>query len=155
MIIIFKYIIFHGANTSFGWNLPNWAYYLFASERITFSLLCVSYLYGIYFLRLFFKYKYGDDMATNYFNGNRFLFAKNTLVCVIIIVISVIDLLVARIPNAKSWGFGYTYYTLLLIPLLFFYHPHKGPRNKIVDYITLALYIIAFSGVLSLFITIV
>ena len=57
VIILFgTYVIFNGANTSFGWNLPDWALYLFASERIPFSLLCVSYLFGVYFLRLFFAH---------------------------------------------------------------------------------------------------
>ena len=154
IVIVSTYIIFHGANTTFGWDLPNWAYYLFASERITFSLLCVTYLYGLFFLRLFFKKKFGDEIAANYFNGNKFLFMKNVLICAIIVVISVIDLLVARNSAAKSWGFGYTYFTLFLIPLLLFYHPHKGPRNKLVDYIMLALYAFALSGLLSLFVPI-
>ena len=151
LVIFGTYLIFNGANTTFDWNLPDWALYLFASERVPFSLLCVSYLYGLYFLRLFFKKKYGDEMAANYFNGNRFLFLKNTLICLIVLAISLFDYFVSRNGSAKAWGFGYTYYSVLLIPVLFFYHPHKGPRNRIVDYITLALYFLAFTGVLAFF----
>ena len=149
VIIIFgTYIIFNGANTSFGWNLPNWALYLFASERIPFSLLCVLYLFSVYFLRLFFSRRYGDEAARRIFNGNRFLFIKNGMICLIVIILSVADQLIADNPAAKSWGFGYMFFAPFLVPLLLFYHPRMGPRNRFVDYIILVLYFLAFTGVL-------
>ena len=149
LVIIGTYIIFNGAKTAFGWDMPDWAYYLFASERIPFSMLCVSYLYGVYFLRMYFRKKYGDEAAVQYFNGNRFLFMKNILICVIVLIIALLDNEIAKIPGAKTWGFGYAGLSVYLIPLLLFYHPHKGPRNRIVDYIVMALYILAITGVLS------
>ena len=153
VVIIFgTYIIFNGANTSFGWNMPDWAYYLFASERIPFSLLCVSYLFGVFFLRLLFRKKYGDEAAAQYFNGNRFLFMKNILICLIVLLIAAFDAGMATIPGAKKWGFGYTYETVSMIPLLLFYHPHKGPRNRLLDYFILGLYMLAITGVLSFFV---
>ena len=154
VIILFgTYVIFNGANTSFGWNLPDWALYLFASERIPFSLLCVSYLFGVYFLRLFFIRRYGEEAARRLFNGNRFLFLKNGMACLIIIVLAVADQLIADIPGARSWGFGYMFFALFLVPLVLFYHPRKGPRNRIVDYVILVLYFLAFTGVLAFLFT--
>ena len=154
VIVLFgTYAVFNGANTSFGWNLPDWALYLFASERIPFSLLCVSYLFGVYFLRLFFIRRYGEEAARRYFNGNRFLFLKNGMACLIILVLAIADQLIADNPGARSWGFGYMFLTLFLVPLLLFYHPHKGPRNRMVDYVILVLYFLAFTGVLTFLVT--
>ena len=151
IIIIVTYIVFNGANGPFGWDLPDWFFYLFASQRISFSMLCVFYLFSLFFLRMHYRKKFGDAVAANYFNGNRFLFLKNLLVCAIIVVISVVDLLVSRSASGKVWGFGHAYYTLFLIPLLLFYHPHNGPRNKAVDYITLIVYILTLTGIVSVF----
>ena len=154
VILLFgTYVIFNGANTSFGWNLPNWALYLFASERIPFSLLCVSYLFGVYFLRLFFIRRYGEEAARRLFNGNRFLFLKNGMACLIIMILAVADQFIADIPGARSWGFGYMFFALFLVPLVLFYHPRKGPRNRIVDYVILVLYFLAFTGVLAFLFT--
>lgn len=149
LVIVGTYLVFNGANTSFGWNLPDWALYLFSSERIPFSMLCVTYLYSVYFLRLHFIRKYGEETAVNYFNGNRFLFLKNIVICVIVVILSGIDYFLSKKTWAKQWGFGYMYYTMLMIPLLLFYHPHKGPRNRFVDYAILILYFLAFTGILT------
>ena len=37
-------------------------------------------------------------------------------------------------------GIGVNTGLIVLVPFLLFYHPHKGPRNLVVDYLTLGLY---------------
>jgi hypothetical protein len=77
LIIIISTLIYHYANTRWGWNLSIPVLYLFSSERTQFSLLCVIYLLGLYFLKLFYEKKYGKEKALALMGGNRFLLLKN------------------------------------------------------------------------------
>ena len=127
------------------WKLDfnNWQLYFFDSERPQFTLLCILYLVGLYFLRLYFKRKYGAENAIKFFNGNKFYWLKNILICVIIAVLAVTEYLLKNTGrNNKSMG-GY-WQIVYLIPMLLFYHPHFGKRCKPVDYITLTLYGLMF-----------
>ncbi len=129
---------------AWGLNLSTWELYIFASERPQFSLLCVIYLLSYYFLRLFIKWRYGIDHANKIFNGNKFYFIKNILVCLIIGIIAIIEYCLKN-ANTNIKGIGGYYQIVYLIPFLLFYHPHKGKRCKPVDYLTLILYGLFFS----------
>ncbi len=124
---------------AWGWDLSLWGKYFINSERPQFSILCVSYLVGLYFIRLFFKHRYGEINAKKFFNGNRFYFIKNIFVCLIIALIALIEY-IFKDTNTNIKGIGNYYQIIYLIPILFFYHPHHGSRNKGVDYLTLGLY---------------
>ena len=108
-------------------------------------MLCVSYLFMLFFLRLFFERRYGTENARKIFNGNRFLWIKNGLTCLLILFIVVLNLLMGRGSQAVDFGWGQTTDLLLLVPLIFFYHPHKGPRSRLVDALTMTYYIFALS----------
>ncbi len=124
---------------NWGLKLNTWLVYFFDSERPQFSFLCVSYLIGLYFLRLYYKLRYGVKNAERMFNGNRFYFLKNILICVIIAILSLTEYLLRNTGhNIKALG-GY-WQIIYLVPGLLFYHPHFGRRNKVVDYLTLILY---------------
>ena len=129
---------------SWGWDMNNWQIYFFDSERPQFSLLCVSYLIGLYFLKFFFKKKYGEIQAKKFYNGNKFYFMKNILICLIILVMSLTEFIFRNLTNNVK-GMGKYWQIVFLVPFLFFYHPHLGKRCKPVDYLTLALYGIFFS----------
>ena len=116
---------------------------LFNEERIAFSLLCVSYLFMVYFLRLFFERRYGTEDALKIFNGNRYIWLKNILTVALIVVIVVLNQLLGRSSKAFDLGWGHSTDLLLLIPLILFYHPHKGARNKLLDAIDMGYYIFA------------
>ena len=143
LLIFGSKIIFNGGEKFFGWSLPIWLKYMFNGERITFSLLCVGYLFGLYFLRLFFEKRYGTENARKYFNGNRFLWQKNILTCLLVCVIALISYLFRNNPVASTLGLGEFKELLILLPLLLFYHPHKGPRNRLVDAFTMGVYLLA------------
>lgn len=116
-----------------------WINYLFTTERPQFSFLCVTYLVGLYFIRLIFKAKYGQEQATRMFNGNKYYFIKNIYVCIIIAIIALVEYLNRN--NASSLrGIGRYYQIIYLVPLLLFYHPHLGKRSKTVDYFTMMFY---------------
>ncbi len=127
------------------WKLDfnSWQIYFFDSERPQFSFLCVSYLIGLYFMRLFVAKKYGKEAAKKIYNGNKFYFCKNVLICLIIGVIAIFEF-VFRNSTTNIKGIGRYWQIVFLIPSLFFYHPHLGKRCKPVDYLTLALYALFF-----------
>ncbi len=127
------------------WGLERntWGLYFFNSERPQFSILCVSYLVGLYFLRLFYERKYGKENAKHYFNSNRFYFQKNILICLVICLLSLSEYLTRNFSSLPK-GIGGYWQIIYLVPFLLFYHPHLGKRNKFVDYLTLILYFIFF-----------
>ena len=143
--IIICYIMRH-ADVLFGANLNIWVSYFFAGERVTFSMLAILYLFGYFGLRQFFKWRLGEQEANRYFNGNKFLFMKNILACLIILAVWLVDLYFNHTSIGKSLDLGLSTQIIILIPFILFYHPHKGPRNRIVDWTTLILYFIALSG---------
>jgi hypothetical protein len=107
--------------------------------------LAISYLVSLYFLRLHYTRKYGEENAPLYFNGNRFLWNKNFLVAILVAVIGGVEFILRDNATAHTLGLGHYSNIVLLIPLLLFYHPHKGKRNLGVDMTTMTLYIIALS----------
>ncbi len=141
--IIISTVIFQNYK-KWGLNFNTWQVYFFNSERPQFSLLCCSYLIGLYFLRLFFKFRYGPEVAERFFNGNKFYFMKNILICVIICVLSLTEYLLAHSTKGNR-GLGGYWEIIYLAPMLLFYHPHFGSRNKPLDYFTLILYGVFFA----------
>ena len=146
LYIAVSFIIGHG-DVFFGWKMNLWVKYWFSVERMPFSVLCVLYLVGLFFLRLFFKKKYGEEGAKRFINGNRFLFIKNAMLCSIILIVWIIELFFAKNKAMNDIGIGNNTLIIFLIPLLMFYHPHKGPRNLALDWFTLIIYAIALSYV--------
>ncbi len=141
--ILISTIIFQNYK-KWGIEFNTWQVYFFNSERPQFSLLCCSYLIGLYFLRLYFINRYGKAVAMRFFNGNKFYFMKNLLVCVIICILSLTEYLLAH-SNKGNRGLGGYWEIIYLAPILLFYHPHFGMRNKPLDYFTLILYGIFFA----------
>jgi len=143
-IIVTTTIIRYG-NTAWNLNLPTWVAYLFTSQRPQISILCITYLIGLYFLRLFFKLRYGPDACKTYFNGNRYLIYKNILVFIIVLVIGIFEIALQRNTGAHSFGFGLYDKFIYLAPFLLLYHPHIGDRNKKWDSKVLAISLIVFA----------
>ncbi len=136
--IIVSTLIFENYK-KWGLDLGTWGVYFFNSERPQFSILCVTYLVGLFFIRLYVKQKYGEENASRIFNGNKFYFMKNVFVCLIIAAIAISEYIL-RNASSNIKGMGKYYQIAYLIPFLLFYHPHLGKRCKPVDYFTLTLY---------------
>ena len=143
--IFVAWYLYSGYNVLFNADWPMEVRNIFNGEKIPFSILAVSYLFGLYILRFVIVLKYGKDRALTFFNGNRFIWYKNIMVCTIILIIGIVELCLKNNPTANDLGLGMYWNILFLIPLLLFYHPHKGPRNLILDWTTLFFYIIALS----------
>ena len=141
--IITSFLISHGDNL-FGWDMSNlWLKYFFNGERISYSLLAIGYLVGLFFLRLYFKKKYGEETAQKMFMSNKFIMLKNILAVVVLLIIWFFELAFAGNAQMNKVGIGINGILIFIAPLLLFYHSHKGPRNMIIDYITLILYFLA------------
>ena len=138
-----SWILFHGDGVWFniGWSLE--VKYLFNGERLPFTVLAVSYLVGYYFLRLFFEKRYGKENAAAFYNSNRFLWIKNVFMALVIVGVALGEFALRDNATAHKLDIGNYANLIVLAPVFLFYHPHKGPRNKAVDYLTLFLYILA------------
>ena len=141
--IFVSWFLYNGYNVLYTADWPLELRNLFNSEKFPFSILAVTYLFSLFFLRLFFERRYGKEKATVFFNGNKFIWIKNILVVTIIIIIGVIEIILKDNITANKLGLGQYSIILILIPFLAFYHPHKGPRNLAVDITTLTLYLVA------------
>ncbi len=140
--IIVSWIIYKGNGVFFNLNLNVWGLFIFNGERLPFSVLAISYLVLLYFLRLFYEHRYGKNNAQIYFNSNRFLWQKNILTAIIILLVALTEFLLRDNQTAIKMDIGSYWQLWVLAPILLFYHPHKGPRNKGVDYTITGLYMI-------------
>lgn len=151
--LIVSFFLFN-SDYFFDWKIDNyWVRYFFNSERLPFSILAVVYLVGLYFIRLFFKKKYGEERAQKFFSGNKFIFLKNILISLVVVIVWVVDLILSKDAGLNKIGIGVNQTLIILVPILLLYHPHKGPRNLAVDYTTLGLYFfsISYAYVLAFF----
>ena len=139
------WFLYNGNGVFFEADWPLELKSFFNGEKIPFSLLAVTYLFALYFLRLFFEKRMGKERAGVFFNGNKFLWIKNIIVALIIATIGIMEIVLKNNVTANKLGLGMYSNILYLIPLLLFYHPHKGPRNIVLDWTTLFLYILAIS----------
>lgn len=139
---------------NFGWQLPTGFLYLIDTAKPQISILVVSYLVGLYFLRNFFKRRYDVQNAVRYFNGNRFLLCKNILILLITIIISLIEVGFMNNPSAKALGFGLYPTFFWLGILLLFHRPHLGKRKRAAERATLVLNTILF-GTLYILIAVI
>lgn len=145
-LIVSRTLIFNLANTTWNWNLSIPVLYFFSSERIQFTFLCIVYLFGFYFMKTYVEKKYGKEKAIVVLNGNRFLWCKNLFTALAIALVGIIEIIFAKNQMASNLGIGKYPGILFLSPLVLFYHPHKGKRNIVIDYITLGLYFFSFAG---------
>ena len=149
-MIIISFIIGH-IDVLFNVTLDNyWIKYFFKEDRLPLSLLAISYLVLLFFLRLIFKIKYGEERAKRYFNGNKFLFMKNLLAVFLIVVIWIIEMHFRNNLQLNKIGIGVNVYLIILAPLVLFYHPHKGARNTKSDVTLIIIYGISLTLIYTL-----
>ena len=118
-----------------------WFKYFFRGDRFSISLLAISYLVSLFFLRLFYKKKYGEKNAFKLFMGNKYLFIKNILACGLVTIIWIFELIFAKNDLMNKLGIGLNTHLIILVPILLLYHPHKNARNTKVDVTLITIYI--------------
>ena len=141
--IITAWVLYRGNGIWFNLKWPREVLFLFNGERLPFSILAISYLFGYYFIRLYYEKKLGVVNANVFFNSNRFIWLKNILLSLIILIVSIFELYFRNNAIANKLDFGFYWQIIFLIPVVLFYHPHKGPRKTALDLATTALYLLA------------
>ena len=119
-----------------------WLKYLFRGDRFGLSILAITYLLSLFFLRLKYKIKYGEEKANKMFMGNRYIFIKNAIAALLIIIIWIFEMAFSQDATMNKLGFGLNTYLIILAPLVFLYHPHKCARNTKVDVTLISIYVI-------------
>ena len=146
-IIVTNTLIYNYANSIWGWNLSVPVLYLFSSEKIQFSLLCIIYLLGLFIFKTLMEKKYGADKTKILMNGNKALFIKNGIGAVTVFIIGLLELLLSKNNYALTLGLGKFPNLMYIAPALLLYHPHMGARNVKFDWAIDILYIISFGGI--------
>lgn len=135
-LILFSTIFLRKGFVSSDLEVSAYVSYLFNSEGIQFASICTSYIYGLYFMKLYFIKKLSKEKARRFFFSNRYFMYRNILLCSIIVIFSMLQ---ASFSSLEGY-----YQILLLVPFLLFYHPHLIRRNKMIDDFTLGNYYVAF-----------
>ena len=155
--LVASYIIGNYDALVYGAKYDALAHIWFPNAFIALSVVCVIYLYGVFFLRLFFMRRYGTNKANIFFGGNTFSFLKNLLGAGAILLVGLIDFFLRENPYSAFLGIGDNYWIMLLIPFVLFHKHHIGPRNSKLDNILtiiyFVLYWVAFAGVLIIVLT--
>ncbi len=133
-----------------------WTKLLFVGDRFPLSILAITYLVSLFFLRLYYKKKYGEKNAERYFNGNKYIFTKNAIAALLIIIIWAFEMIFSKNTTLNKMGIGVNTSLIILAPLVFLYHPHKNARNAPSDIILITIYglILAFLYILGIAIAI-
>ena len=85
---------------------------------------------------------------------------KNLMASGLILFIWIIEMICRNNARLNAIGIGKNIYLILFIPVLLFYHPHKGARKSIVDISIITVYALslviiyiaaAITGLISVF----
>ncbi len=140
--LIIAFIIGH-SNEILGFDIASVRIkYIFKEDRFPLSALAILYLVTLFFMRLYFKHKYGEEKAERFFMSNKFIWMKNLMATSYIILIWLIEIANMNNKNLNKIGIGINYFLIILAPLILFYHPHKGKRNTKTDVIFTTIYIL-------------
>ncbi len=141
ILLIFISFFLSNAEVMFNFSYNNyWIKYLFRGDRFPLSILGVTYLVSLFFLRLYYKKKYGEENAFKYFMGNRYIFIKNAIGAGLIIIIWIFEIIFEGNTTLNKMGIGLNTFLIVLAPLVLLYHPHKNARNTKVDITLITIY---------------
>ncbi|MCR4562093.1 MAG: helix-turn-helix transcriptional regulator [Bacilli bacterium] len=143
-LLVLSYVLGALPGVVYGMKSDPYAEIWFTQSFICLALVSALYLYGTFGLQQYFLWKYGPVKSKIYFNGTRFNLWKNATAAVSILIIGLLDLLLMNNNMATYWGFGNSYWILLLIPIVLLRTHHIGPRNKKLDSVFGVLYFILY-----------
>ncbi|MCQ2792084.1 MAG: hypothetical protein MJ208_01015 [Bacilli bacterium] len=127
-------------------DVPYYISCIFFTKGILITLFAITYLYALYFLELYYRFRFGDETAKVYFYSKRFALVKNMVACVIIAILFLIDVyFMYKMPDNRL-NLGTNWPIIFLVPIIFFYRPHIGKRNKKWDTAFTLLFILFLAG---------
>ena len=134
--------IYQIGNKAAGWVWPFAVTSLLFNKALILTAFTVLYCLVVFIYKTYTKKKYGENAAI-YQTGNRYIFIKNILVCLVVAALGIIDIIIGKTMGTNNpLGAGGNFIILFTIPFILFYHPHLGQRNSKWD--------IAFAGLYAL-----
>ena len=99
----------------------------FPNGFLSFSIVCVLFLYIIFVFRLFFERRYGSHNSQLFFYGDRYTVYENTICAGLIIIAALLDIIFMNNQYAYYLGLGENLWLFTLVPfvLLCRYSPNN------------------------------
>ncbi|MCQ2795820.1 MAG: helix-turn-helix domain-containing protein [Bacilli bacterium] len=127
-------------------TLSPYVNFLFHTNGALLTAFAIFYLYALFFFQQYVSLKYGKDFGKLFLDSRRYALCKNIIACVVIFVLSLIDLLFYFKLPFNSLNLGTNWIIAGLIPFILFYHPHIGKRAPKWDLAYNVMYVIFLIG---------
>ena len=121
-------LVGNGYELFYGVKKNIYVIFWFSNLNLALSFAVVLFIYALFFIRLFFKHRYGKENASIYFGGHKFNLIVNITVTAIITIIALIDLLFKGNTVGHYIGLGNNIWVLVFIPLVLF--SKRGPNES-------------------------
>lgn len=126
-LIIMTILVGNSYNLFYGVKRNVYLDFWFSNSKIEISIVCVLFIYSLFFLRLFFQKKYGRKAAARFYNGNLYMLLSNIICLVIIMLVGLIDIAFIKNEVGHYLGMGNNVWLLTLTPLILF--TKSGPNT--------------------------
>ena len=120
-----------------------WFNYFIQNSKFSFSLLAVVYLYIVYFVKMFYFKKYGPKNSDVFFTGNKFKLEKNFCGVIAICLVVIVEFILSKQPYGSPFRIAFSPLILILLPIMLFYQPQIGSRNKVFNGVIYTIYYIS------------
>lgn len=92
----------------------------FSDYHVCLSLCSIFFLYAMFFVRSFYRHRYGSRDAAIFHFGNRYMLVSNAACALIVVAIALIDLAFRGSEWGYYLGLGDNTWLLLLVPFIVF-----------------------------------
>jgi len=119
-VIVATMVVGNSYNVIYGVKKNIYVLFWFSDFHICLSLCSILFLYAMFFVRLFYRRKYGSRAAAIIHNGNRYMAVSNAACALIIVAIALCDLAFRGSQFGHYLGLGDNTWLLLLVPFILF-----------------------------------
>lgn len=127
-------------------TLSPYVSFLFHTNGVLLTAFAIFYLYALFFFQQYVSLKYGKEFEKVFLDSRRYALCKNIIACVVLFVLSLIDLLFFfKLPD-NGLKLGTNWIVAGLIPFILFYHPHIGKRAPKWDLAYNIMYVLFLTG---------
>lgn len=144
-LLLLAAFIYQGTFKAAGVNSP-YVSFLFHTNGILSTAFAIFYLYSLFFFQQYINLKYGKDFTKVFLNSKRYAVRKNIIACIVIFVLSIIDLAFYFKLPINDLNLGNNWIIAILIPFILLYRPHIGKRSPKWDLAYNAMYVIFLVG---------
>ena len=127
-------------------TLSPYVSFLFHTNGALLTAFAIFYLYALFFFQQYVSLKYGKEFEKVFLDSRRYALCKNIIACIVILVLSLIDLLFYFKLPFNSLNLGTNWIIAGLIPFILFYHPHIGKRAPKWDLAYNIMYVVFLVG---------